>query len=424
MTHDQPVTTAIVGAGNRSLVYSAYALQHPDKMRIVAVADPDELRRDKAARLFDIPSQNCFESAEAFARQPKLADAVINGTMDRLHVSTTLPLIAAGYHILLEKPIATLQAEFETLIGAAQNASQKLMVCHVLRHAPFYVAVQREIAQGEIGRIMAINTSENVGFDHMGESFVRGKWNREEVCPMLLAKCCHDLDLICWFKRGAAPERVSSFGSLMYFREENAPPGSGSRCLADCEIEATCHYSARKNFIGNDVYGTHVWRGIEHIVDPTDEQKIEYLKTDSPHGRCVWRCDNDVVDHQSVMIEFDDGAVATHDMIGGTAKPCRTIHIRGTEGEIQGTMEDGCFVVRQPDADQGNGYTEQTIEVEESEDMHGGGDLRLVKDFVRVVRGEQPSASTTDLMDSIHGHEIGYAADQAMRQGCVINLDR
>ena len=124
------------------------------------------------------------------------------------------------------------------------------------------------------------------------------------------------------------------------------------------------------------------------------------------------------------MIEFDDGAVATHDMIGGTAKPCRTIHIRGTEGEIQGTMEDGCFVVRQPDADQGNGYTEQTIEVEGSEDMHGGGDLRLVKDFVRVVRGEQPSASTTDLMDSIHGHQIAYAADQAMRQGCVINLKR
>ena len=241
---------------------------------------------------------------------------------------------------------------------------------------------------------------------------------------MLLAKCCHDLDLICWFMSGIAPRRVSSFGSLLYFCEENAPTGSGSRCLVDCDIESECPYSAKKNFMESNAYDVHVWRGIEHIANPTDEQKLEYLKTDSPHGRCVWRCDNDVVDHQSVMIEFDDGAVATHDMIGGTAKACRTIHIRGTEGEIQGTMEDGCFVVRQPDADQGNGYTEQAIEVGVSEDMHGGGDLRLVKDFVRVVRGEQPSASTTDLMDSIHGHEIAYAADQAMRQGCVINLNR
>jgi len=427
MAHEKLVTTAIVGAGNRSLVYSEYALLHPDKMRIVAVADPDEARREKAARRFDIPSQSCFESAETFARQPKMADAVINGTMDQLHVATSIPIIAAGYHTLLEKPIAKSQAELDTLVNSLEKANhakadQTLMICHILRHAPFYVAVKRAVAEGRIGTIMAIHTSENVGYDHMGESFVRGKWNREEVCPMLLAKCCHDLDLICWLMSGIPPRRVSSFGSLMYFREENAPPGAGTRCLVDCEIESECHYSARKNFMENDDFGVHVWRGIEHIANPTDKQKLEYLKTNSPHGRCVWRCDNDVVDHQSVMIEFDDGAVATHEMVGGTAKPCRTIHIRGTEGEIQGTMEDGCLVIRQLDADHRPIYQEQSINLDVAEDMHGGGDLRLVEDFVRVVRGEEPSISTTNLMDSIHSHLIAYAADRAMRQGCVVSL--
>ena len=417
------MTAAIIGAGNRSLVYSEYALQHPDRMRIVAVAEPDETRRNGAAKRFDIPPQHCFETAEVFARQPQMADAVINGTMDQLHVSTSLPMIEAGYHILLEKPIARSQAELETLVRAAQNVEQILMICHNLRHSPFYAELKRALAREGIGKIIAIHTSENVGFDHMGESFVRGKWNREEVCPMLLAKCCHDLDLICWFKSGIAPKRVSSFGSLMYFREDNAPPGAGTRCLVDCDIEPDCHYSARKNFMEHNEYDTHVWKGIEYLGDPTDEQKIEYLKTKSPHGRCVWRCDNDVVDHQSVMIEFADGAVATHEMVGGTARACRTVHIRGTEGEIQGTMEDGCFAIRHPSPRQGHLYREESIEMDVSGDPHGGGDLRLVEDFVRVVRGEQPSVSTTHLMDSIHSHEIAYAADRAMRQGCVVSLD-
>ena len=156
-------------------VYSEYALQHSDRMRIVAVADPDEARRHQAAGRFDIPSQHCFESAEVFSQQPKMADAVINGTMDTLHVPTSLPLIEAGYHVLLEKPIARSQAELDTLVGATQKTDQILMICHNLRHAPFYVGVKSAIAQGKIGRIMAIHTSENVGYDHMGESFVRGK---------------------------------------------------------------------------------------------------------------------------------------------------------------------------------------------------------------------------------------------------------
>ena len=423
MPHDKPVTTAIIGAGNRSMVYSEYALQHPDKMRIVAVADPDEMHRNKAARKFNIPGHACFESAEIFSRQPKMADAVINGTMDQLHVSTSVPVIEAGYHLLLEKPIAKSHEELTTLVDAAQKVGPILMICHVLRYAPFYVAVQRIIAEGGIGRIMAIHTGENVGYDHMGQSFVRGKWNREEVSPMLLQKCCHDMDVICWLKSGSAPKRVSSFGSLMYFREENAPEGAGLRCLVDCEIESTCHYSARKNFIGNELYSTHVWQGLEHVANPTDEQKIEDLKSDkNPYGRCVWRCDNDVVDHQSAMIEFDDGSVATHEMVGGTAKACRTIHVRGTDGEIEGTMEDGFFVIRKPDADHEDLYQEKRVEVDSRGSMHGGGDLRLVADFVRVVRGEEPSASTTHLMDSIHSHEIAYAADRSMRQGCVVSL--
>ena len=391
-------------------------------MKIVGVAEPDDVRRRQAAEIFNLTPNQCFQTAEELAEKPQIADLAINGTMDREHVPTTLPLLSAGYHVLLEKPISPSEQEMFELLDAVRETQRVVCVCHVLRHAPFYAEIRRRLADGEIGKIMTLHTAENVSYHHMAVGFIRGKWNREEVNPMLLAKCCHDMDLLCWLKSGVAPQRVASFGSLMHFKEENAPAGAGKRCLVDCRIENTCPYSARKNYIEQELWGMYVWHGIEHIADPTLEQKLESLQTDNPHGRCVWRCDNDVVDHQSVLVEFADGAVATHDMIGGVSRPCRTIHLLGTEGEIEGNMEAGTLVIRKPDPRKGHEYSEQQIELNVSADMHGGGDHRLVKDFLRLIRGEEPSQSTTSLMDSIHGHQIAYAADDAMRSRQVVEI--
>jgi len=420
----KPITAAIIGAGHRSLLYASYAKHHPDELEIVAVAEPDETRRRKAATLYDIPADHCFPTAENLAEHGKPADVAINGTMDLQHVPTTLPLLEAGYHVLLEKPICPTAEELLQLLETTRRTGRHLMIGHVLRYAPFYVAVRERVAAGEIGTIMSMQTVENVSYHHMATAFIRGKWNRRDTSnPMLLAKCCHDIDLVCWYKSGVAPTRVSSLGGLMYFRPEQAPDGSSARCLVDCAIEAECPYSAKKMYIEQGLWPTYAWEPIEHIENATAEDRLESLRTDNPYGRCVWHCDNDVVDHQGVLVEFEDGCVATHNLNTGTSRPCRSIHLLGTEGEIQGTMEDGSFIVRHPDARKGHEYSEELVDLSVSGEMHGGGDLRLVKDFVSVVRGEEPSLSTTNIMDSMYGHLVAFAADEAMLGSTTVEIE-
>jgi len=431
MQKSSPLTAIIVGAGHRALAYAAYAQQHPDELQIVGVADPRPLRRQQVAALYDLPADRSFENAEAVAARPKFADVVINGTMDHQHVPTSLPLLAAGYDLLLEKPFATHAEEMWRLVETARQYESKVIICHVLRFTPFYAAIRQHVLDGLIGDIINVQTTEHVSYHHMAVGFIRGKWRNRNQChsPMLMAKCCHDLDLIAWMKSGLAPVTVSSFGSNFQFRPEKAPPDAGTRCLVDCPIEPECLYSARKHYIDHpERWRFYVWEPLEHLAHPTMEQKIHSLKTDNPYGLCVWKTDMDVVDHQSVMIEFADGSTATHNMIGGAARPSRSIHLLGTQGEIQGCFEENRFVIRHIDPRPDHEYSETVVDLAAGGDMHGafgghgGGDLRLVRDFVRVARGESPSISTTGLEDSITGHRIGFAADQAMMERRIVGL--
>jgi predicted dehydrogenase len=432
MMTDGPVTAVIVGAGHRALGYASHALECPDELRIVGVADPVEQRRRHAAEMFGLTSEQCFESAEDLARAGRAAEAVINGTMDHQHVPTSLPLLEAGYHLLLEKPFATSEAEMRQLVQKARACNCKVMICHVLRYAPFYAMVRKKIQDGDVGTVMNIQTSEHVSYHHMAACFVRGKWNRRERShsSMLMAKCCHDLDLIAWMKSGTAPRTVSSFGGLMYFRPEHAPEGAGTRCLVDCPIEQDCLYSARKQYIDHPFrWWFYVWAGLEDVESPTTGQKIEYLKDPSnPYGRCVWRLDNDVVDHQTVAVEFEDGSTASHNVVGGTARPMRKIHVLGTAGEIDGVFEDSRLLVRHADPRPRHEYAEEEVDLAVDGDMdgafggHGGGDERMVADFVRFLRDEPRSISCTDLADSVHGHLIGFAADRSMLEGRTVGV--
>jgi len=429
----KPVTAVIIGAGHRGIGCGRYALVHPDEMRIVGVADPRASRRRAAAEVFDLSSDQCWESAEELAALPKRADAVINATMDRDHVSTSLPLLEAGYDILLEKPFATNEEEMWRLVECARRHGRRVMICHVLRHAPFYAAIRERVARGEIGDIVNVQTAEHVSYHHMASCFVRGKWRRRDLCcsSMLMAKCCHDLDLIAWMKSGVAPRAVASFGSNTQFRPERAPRGAGTRCLVDCPIESDCLYSARKHHIDHpDRWASYVW-DVSHLPGRSEprtiEEKIAELKRpDNPFGRCVWKMDMDVVDHQSVTIEFEDGSTATHNMVGGTARPSRAIHLIGACGEIQGVLEESRFVIRHVDLRPGREYSEEVVDLSAQGDLeggHGGGDERLVADFVRVLRGEEPSLSTTSLEDSVRGHLIGFCADRAMEERRVVEVD-
>ena len=426
----KPLTAIIVGAGHRALVYAAYATQHPGELQVTGVADPDQRRREQAASHFNIPPERCFPSASALAAKGRLADVIINGTGDFDHVPTTLPLLACGYDVLLEKPFALTETEMNQLVSAAQRHHNRVVVCHILRHAPFYSAIRRTLYEGAIGEILNIQTTEHVSYHHMSTSYVRGKRNRESVsAPMLLAKCCHDIDLVVWMMGGRAPVQVSSFGNRMFFRADQAPPGAGTRCLVDCPIEADCLYSARKLYIDHPGrWKFYVWDRMESGPDAPIAEKIEALKTTNPFGRCIWKCDNDVVDHQSVMIGFEGGATATHNMIGGAAKGSRGIHILGTTGEIFGHFEDSRFTIRRIDPRPGHEYADDVVDLSITGDMtgaqggHGGGDLRLVADFCRVARGETPSLCTTSLADSVNGHRVCFQADRAMRENTVVRL--
>lgn len=417
-----PARVVLVGLGHRTIGYGHYAERDPSAMQVVGVADPDDRRRAAVAERFNIPPDRQYHTAEDLAAAGRFADAAINGTMDRQHLSTTLPLLRAGYDVLLEKPIATSIDELGQLVQAVRETGRHLMICHVLRYAPFYAAVRQRVSAGEIGKIIHIRTAEYVSYHHMATGFVRGKWNRREVNPILLSKCCHDLDVICWMKSGHRPRRVASFAGRDLFKAEAAPAGAGSRCLTDCQIEAQCPYSAKRLYVDQNLWDFYAWQGIEHLSNPTDEEKCRSLATDNPYGRCVWDCDNDVADHQSVLIEFDDGSTAQHTLVGGVSRPAREIHLLGTAGEIQGRMEDTKFVLRKANPDAPGHYDEQVIDIVAPQDMHGGGDLRLIEDFVRLVRGQTVSASVTHLNDSIASHLIAFTADRAMQTGDAVDV--
>lgn len=427
----QPITCIIVGAGHRAQIYGSYAIYEPDKFKIVGVADPDPIRRRQVQETHGFSDEFCFESAADLAAVgERLADAIINGTMDQDHVHTSVPLLDLGYDLLLEKPFALSPEEVYELSDTAQRNNSTVMICHVLRYAPFYVKIKELIDSGLVGDISRIEATEHVSYHHTAVSFVRGKWGNRSKCGagMLLAKCCHDIDLILWLK-GQNPKQVSSFASAFIFDPKKKPEGAGTRCLNDCAIEENCLYSARKHYLDHpDRWSFYVWTDFEDIENPTLADKEASLKSDNPHGCCVWDCDYENVDNQSVMMQFEDNSVGVLNMVGGSSKSERQIHILGTKGEIKGIFDDNHYVIRKIVTEDPIGYVETAHDTSDEGDTtgvsggHGGGDLRLVADFVSVLQGNEPSPSATTLRDSVYGHMTVFAAEEAAANLTVIPL--
>lgn len=429
MMENRPITAIIVGAGHRSFVYSELAKTNPEMLKIVGVADPNPIRRKKAMDYFGFKEDMCFENAEELAKKGKLADTVINGTMDEQHLETAVPLLNAGYDMLLEKPFAPNEDEMRQIVNCAKKNNSKVMICHVLRYTPFYYAIKERIVNGEIGDIINIQTTEHVSYHHLSTSYIRGKWANSDKChtSMLLAKCCHDLDIIMWMMSETKPKQISSFGGKFQFKPENAPKEAGTICMKDCPLVDTCVYSTKRLYIDHpDRWAFYVWDALEGKKNVTIEDKIALMKSDSPYARCIYKCDNNVVDHQSVLINFESGATGTHNMVGGSAEPRREIHIIGTKGEIFGNFEESKFTVLKidpsPDAHNEECDVEE-VDLRVTGDMvgayggHGGGDERLAADFVKFIRGEKPSLACTSIFDSVAGHLSVYLADKSRENG-------
>jgi predicted dehydrogenase len=414
----EPVRLALIGAGSRGATYARYALEFPDRVRIVAVAEPNDLRRAHIAASHGIPVERTARDWREWLDHPRFADGAIIATQDALHAAPTIALAERGYHLLLEKPLAPNEADCRAMIAAVRRAGVMLAVCHVMRYTPYTQLLKRVLDAGTIGEIVSVQHLEPVGFWHQAHSFVRGNWGNEaRSSSMLLQKSCHDLDWLRYIV-GVRCERVSSFGSLKHFRAEEAPSGATERC-PDCPVETDCAYSAPRFYRTQLEAGNTDWP-VNVVTDtPTPETLLEALRT-GPYGRCVYACDNDVVDHQVVNLEFRGGITASFTMTAFTRARDRETRIFGTRGELYGDGE------RVQVFDFLSGQT-QIMQSQVQADGsiltgHGGGDEGVMRAFIEALETNDPERILSGATQSLESHLMVFAAETARRQRRVVEV--
>ena len=402
----------LIGAGSRGMTYALWAKQHG--MEIAAIAEKRPDRLNSAGDRLGVPEAMRFSDATPLFALGKIADAAIIATMDRDHYGHVMQALDCGYDILLEKPISPVPRECIAIEEKANALGRKITVCHVLRYTNFFMQIKEILDSGELGKVVAIKHSENIGSFHMAHSFVRGNWRNDQLSsPIILQKSCHDLDILLWLT-GAHCTKVSAFGSLSYFRESNAPAGSSDRCLS-CAVADSCRFDARKAYL--PVLGQ--WPADVVCLEQTEEALMEALKT-GPYGRCVYRCDNNVCDHMSILMEFDNGVTATFSITAQTSACHRNIHIMCEDGEILADDGERRIVVTHHVSSQADTFTERVINVRTNGSGHGGGDAGIMEDFTAVLSGEKESRSS--ISRSVESHLMAFAIEQARLTGNVVDM--
>lgn len=408
----KPITAVVLGAGSRGCTYSGFAKEYPGELQIVAVAEPRADRRAALAQELKIPAHNCFASWQELLAQPRMADCAFVCTLDDDHTKPAIRAMELGYDILLEKPMSNTEDACRLIAETANRTGRTLAVCHVLRYTPFYMTLKNLIDEGTIGEVTLINQIENVGYWHQAHSFVRGNWRTvRETSPMLLQKSCHDMDILLWLM-GRDCKRVQSFGSLRHFTPENAPEGAPARCLDGCPHAARCPYYAPRLYLDMNRTG---WP-VDVITTDLSEAGRRKALQEGPYGRCVYHCDNDVVDRQVVNLEFEGGAVATFTMTAFSADFCRQLKVFGTEGQITADMGTGQIVLHR------FGEEKRTIpmDVGTTHSGHGGGDYGILRDFLHILR--HGGESRTSAKISLQSHLICFAAEKSRKENIVVEL--
>lgn len=416
-THGTPVTVAIIGAGSRGWTYSTYALAHPDRMKVVAVAEPRKEWRERICSAHGVKERAAFRDWRDLLEGPRIADAVIIATQDRMHVDPAVSAAKAGYHILLEKPMAPSADECRAIVSAVTESGVLFAVCHVLRYTNHTRDLKRLIADGAVGEVVNVQALEPVGYWHQAHSFVRGNWRREdESSPMLLAKCCHDIDWIRYLVDRPCTA-VHSFGSLRHFRADEKPEGAAERCL-DCAVEPECPYSAPKIYMDWFNRGERGWPLDVLTPEPSESSILEALR-DGPYGRCVYQSDNDVVDNQVVSMQFEGGSTATLTMTAFTEATARRLRVFGTHGELE---SDG-RTIRVFDF-LSDRWTEHTTQVVDRGPLsgHDGGDYTIMSAFVNATHSGDSSSILSGPEDTLETHLMVFAAEESRRRQRVIQM--
>lgn len=411
------VEIALAGAGDRGSTYASFALEHPDKARIVAVAEPRELHRNRIAELHCIPDDMIFPCWEDMAARPKLADAVIVATQDNMHTKPAVSFARKGYSILLEKPMAPTAGECAQIVDTVRQAGVVFAVCHVLRYTAYTRKLKDILDSGIIGEIVSVQHLEPVGYWHQAHSFVRGNWrNTAESSFMLLAKSCHDMDWLRFIIDKPCRD-VSSFGSLKHFRVDKKPSGAGERCTA-CSIEESCPYSSIKLYSGLFRDGKTGWPVSVVCPDPTAD-KLRLALEKGAYGRCVFSCDNDVVDHQVMNFLFDDDITATFTMTAFTKAASRKTRIFGTLGEIEGDGRE----IRIFDFLTDSETAVDTVGLEPgSMAGHGGGDYHIMKAFTAAVAASDQSLVSSGPEASLESHLMAFAGEISRLEKRIVSL--
>jgi len=406
----------IAGAGHRGTSYARLIGMIPNT-KVVGLAEPQEHNRRQMVKKHNIPAENVFTDWRDMAARDKFADAVIIATQDRMHTAPAVAFAEKGYDMLLEKPMAPTADDCRTIVKAAVDNGILFGVCHVMRYTDYTRKLKSLLDSGLIGEVVSLQHLEPVGWWHQAHSFVRGHWRNEaESSCMLLAKSCHDLD---WIRHvmGVPCRKISSFGSLYHFRRENKPEGAGQRCV-DCAVEADCPYSAKRIYLGRVARGHTSWPVSVLTPEPT-EQSITEAITSGPYGRCVYECDNDVVDHQVVNMEFDGGKTAVFTMTAFNRPRGRETRIFGTRGELYG---DGSKITHF------DFLTEKTQDVDtRAADAsilggHGGGDGRLIESFIAALSQKDPGKILSGPQETLETHMMVFAAERARRENKVVDV--
>lgn len=411
------LTLAAIGCGNRTQVYIDLAARQPERYCVVAGADPDPERVEIARRLSRNSQFRGFTSDADILAQPKLADVMIIGTQDHYHYTPCLKAMQKGYDILLEKPIARTLEEVIDLEKQAVQLGRKVLVCHVLRYSPFYTKVKEIVASGMLGEIVTLNATEGVGTWHQAHSYVRGKWSvAEQATPMIVAKSCHDMDIIAWLVNRRCL-RLSSWGELSYFKEANAPDGAPARCTDGCPYAVTCPYDAR-------LYLTKHRPWLDYVLSnarTASDDAIHRWLANSPWSRCVYRCDNTAVDHQVVSMQFDAGPTATFTMTAFGQG--RDIEIFGTKARLWGgescLKHAGVDIIVEEHA----GGDQVRYNISRDESGHGGADSALINALYTEMLKDDQNSMRSSVSISVESHVMAFAAETARRTGQTVDLN-